>query len=141
MLGIIFMYSAVGAVAGVLAGLFGIGGGIVIVPMLVYCLTLQGVSPEVMMQIALGTSMASIMFTAVSSFMAHHRRGAVVWDIVRRITPGILIGTFLASLVASHMPKAFLQGFFVLFLYYVAAQMILGKKPKPTRELPGRAGM
>jgi uncharacterized membrane protein YfcA len=141
MLTLISIYLAVGAVAGVLAGLLGIGGGLVIVPMLVFCLTWQGVSQESIMHIALGTSMASIMFTAVSSFMAHHRRGAVRWVVVRRIVPGILVGTFLGTIVASRLSTGFLKGFFGIFLYYVAIQMLVDKKPKASRDLPGNAGM
>ncbi|MEW5773271.1 MAG: sulfite exporter TauE/SafE family protein [Thermodesulfobacteriota bacterium] len=141
MLSILLAYAAVGGVAGILAGLFGIGGGLVIVPMLVFAFTRQGVPQDIMMQAALATSMASIMFTAVSSFLAHHRRGAVRWDIVRRIAAGILLGAFLGSAVASRLPTAFLKGFFVLFLYYVAYSLLLGRKPKPSRQLPGNAGM
>jgi uncharacterized membrane protein YfcA len=138
---VIVMYSAVGAVAGVLAGLLGIGGGLVIVPMLIYCLTRQGVPDGLIMHMALGTSMASIMFTAVSSFYSHHKRGAVLWVIVRRIVLGILVGTFLGSCFASSMSTNFLKVFFVIFLYYVAVQMLIDRKPAPSRQLPGRAGM
>jgi uncharacterized protein len=138
---LIIMYILVGAVAGVLAGLLGIGGGLVIVPMLVYCFTIQSIPYEHMMQIALGTSLASILFTSVSSFLAHHRRGAVDWLVVRRIVLGILIGTFLGSTLAAWLSTTFLKVFFVIFLYYVAVQMILNKKPKAARELPGGPGM
>jgi uncharacterized protein len=138
---IILTYLGLGSVAGVLAGLLGIGGGLVIVPMLVFALTWQGVGQEHLMHLALGTSMASIIFTAISSFMAHHKRGAVHWDVVRRIVPGILVGTFFGSFVASRMPTNVLKGFFVAFLYYVALQMLSNKKPKPSRGLPGNCGM
>lgn len=141
MLGIFFMYALVGAVAGVLAGLFGIGGGLVIVPMLVFCFGLQGVPPEVIMHVALGTSMASIIFTAVSSFMAHNRRGAVAWHVVKRIVLGILVGTYLGSIIAANLSTTALKIFFVVFLYYVATQMLLNKQPKAGRELPGTLGM
>jgi uncharacterized protein len=138
---IIVMYTLVGTVAGILAGLLGIGGGLVIVPMLVYCFTLQSIPYEHLMQIALGTSMASIIFTSVSSFLAHHRRGAVEWPVVRRIALGILVGTYLGAALASNLSTGALKLFFVLFLYYVATQMILNKKPKATRQLPGNIGM
>lgn len=141
MLSILLAYAAVGVAAGVLAGLFGIGGGLVIVPMLIFTFTRQGISPDIMMHLALGTSMASIMFTAVSSFLAHHRRGAVRWDIVRRITAGILLGTLAGSTVAALLPTAVLKGFFALFLYYVCYTLLLGRKPKPSRQLPGAPGM
>ena len=138
---IMVMYAVVGLIAGVLAGLLGVGGGIVIVPMLVFCFVRQGVQPEVMMHLALGTSLASIMFTSISSCLAHHRRGAVLWPIVRRITPGILLGTFLGTFVASRLSTGFLRVFFCVFLYVIATQMLLNKKPKPSRELPGTGGM
>ncbi len=141
MLAILLPYLGVGAVAGVLAGLMGIGGGLVIVPMLVFCLAREHISNEFIMHLALGTSMASIIFTSVSSSMAHHRRGAVHWQTVRRITPGILVGTFLGSCVAARMSNGLLKGFFVIFLYYVAAQMLIDRKPKPSRELPGQFAM
>jgi uncharacterized membrane protein YfcA len=138
---ILVMYALVGAVAGVLAGLLGIGGGLVIVPMLVFCFNRQGISNDVIMHLALGTSMASIMFTAVSSSWSHHKRGAVRWIVVRRIVIGIFVGTFIGACIAAQLSTAFLKGFFVVFLYYVAFQMLTGKKPKPGRQLPGMPGM
>ncbi|MGC8602746.1 MAG: sulfite exporter TauE/SafE family protein [Desulfomonilaceae bacterium] len=134
-------YIAVGIIAGILGGLLGVGGGLIIVPMLVYCFAGQGIPNEHIMKLALGTSMASIMLTSVSSFMAHNRVGAVRWDIFRSIVLGILLGTFLGSCVASKMPTAFLSGFFVVFLYYVAIQMVVDKKPVASRDLPGKLGM
>ena len=141
MISIIAMYSAAGAVAGVLAGLLGIGGGMIIVPMLLFGLHQQGISNEIIMHLALGTSLASIMFTSVSSFWAHHRRGAVKWVVVQRIVIGIFVGTFLGSCVASRLSTHVLKVFFVIFLYYVAVQMLTGKKPKAGRDLPGKLGM
>jgi uncharacterized protein len=138
---IIGLYPAVGAISGILAGLLGIGGGLVIVPMLVFCFTRQNIPHEHLMHMALGTSMASIVFTSVSSFLSHHRRGAVHWAIVRRITPGILVGTFLGAWIASRMPTNSLKVFFGVFLYYVAVQLLLDKKPKASREIPGNTGM
>jgi uncharacterized protein len=141
MITLIGMYILVGAIAGILAGLLGIGGGLVIVPMLVYCFTLQSIPYEHLMQIALGTSMASIIFTSVSSFLAHHRRGAVEWSVVRRIALGILVGTYFGTWIAAGLSTEFLKVFFVVFIYYVAVQMLLNKKPKASRQLPGHAGM
>lgn len=141
MITILGLYILVGAIAGVLAGLLGIGGGLVIVPMLVFCMELQHLPQELVMHLALGTSMASIMFTSVSSFMAHHRRGAVEWSVVKRIVVGILVGTFLGSCVAAVLSTGVLKVFFVIFLYFVCYQMLSGKKPKPSRTLPGLWGM
>ncbi len=141
MITILLMYFGVGAVAGGLAGLLGVGGGVVIVPMLMYCFTLQHVSYDQIMHLALGTSLASIMFTSIASFMAHHRRGAVHWDIVRRIAVGILLGTFLGSCLAAKLSTVFLSIFFVAFLFYVALEMIMDRKPNESRHLPGTLGM
>ncbi len=141
MLTILIIYCTVGAVAGILAGLLGIGGGLVIVPMLIYVFHLNALPDELTMHLALATSMASIMFTSVSSFMAHHRRGAVRWDVVKKIVIGIVTGTFGGSFFASSLSSNFLKIFFVVFLYFVATQLLLNKKPKGGRDLPGMAGM
>ena len=138
---ILLMYILVGAVAGVLAGLLGIGGGLVIVPMLVFCFVRQGIPDAMIMHLALGTSLASIMFTAVSSFRAHHKRGAVHWHVVRKILIGIFTGTFIGSWVAAQLSTRFLKGFFIIFLYYVAVQLLTNKKPKPSRQIPGHGAM
>ncbi|MBQ4568350.1 MAG: sulfite exporter TauE/SafE family protein [Desulfovibrio sp.] len=136
----IVVYLCCGAVAGILAGLLGVGGGLVIVPMLVTIFPLQGVSPQYIQQLALGTSLASIVITSISSSRAHNKRGAVHWDIVRNITPGILAGTFLGGLVASYMPTLFLKIFFICFLLVVAAQMLSNYRPPASREMPGALG-
>jgi len=141
MLSVLLFYCAAGAIAGFMAGLLGIGGGLVIVPIMVYCLTWQGASHALVMHLALGTSMACIMFTAASGTLAHHRLGAVNWHIVRRIAGGVFLGTLLASCLASRMPTSLLKGVFGVFLYCVAVKMILDPKPSPTRRLPGQAGM
>jgi uncharacterized membrane protein YfcA len=138
---ILIMYVLVGVVAGILAGLLGIGGGLVIVPMLVFCFVRQGIPDAIIMHLALGTSLASIMFTAVSSFRAHHKRGAVHWEVVRKIVIGIFTGTFVGTCIAAQLSTRYLKGFFVVFLYYVAIQMLTNKKPKPSRQIPGRTAM
>ena len=109
LLEIALMYLAVGLIAGVLAGLLGVGGGLVIVPMLVYCFAWQHIQPDLIMHLALGTSLASIIFTSISSFMSHHRRGAVDWNIVKRIGPSAGIATFLGTIVARHLSGGFLK--------------------------------
>lgn len=134
-------YIVVGSIAGILAGLLGVGGGLIIVPMLDICFTAQGVPNDIIMHLALGTSLASIVFTSISSFWNHHRRGSVRWDIVGRVTPGILTGTFGGTCVASLLSTEFLKIFFVIFLFYVAFQLFTDKKPNPSREFPGSVGM
>lgn len=135
------MYIALGAFAGLLAGLLGVGGGVVIVPVLTFIFTAQHLPEGHILHLALGTSLASIMFTSISSLRAHNGRGAVDWFVVRRITFGIMVGTFGGSWVAAQLSTRFLKGFFVVFLFYVATQMLLNIKPKPHRQLPGRAAL
>lgn len=135
------MYLGAGTLAGLLAGLLGIGGGLVIVPVLVFCFTLQQIDSVHIMHLALGTSLASIIFTSISSFWAHHRRRAVHWDIVKQITPGIVIGTFFGAYLASLLSTGLLKGLFAIFIYYMALQFLLDKKSVALRPLPGKAGM
>lgn len=134
-------YLALGAVAGLFAGLFGVGGGIVIVPTLTLLFTAQHLPAAIILHLSLGTSLATIMFTSISSLHAHHGKGAVNWQVFRRITPGILAGTLFGSWVAAQLSSQFLRIFFVTFLYYVATQMLLNRRPKPSRQLPGTGGL
>lgn len=135
------LYLTTGAFAGVLAGLLGVGGGLVVVPLLTFVFSSQHLPPSYILHLALGTSLASIVFTSVSSLRAHHSRGAVNWQVVRTISIGILTGTLLGSWVAAQLSTRFLNVFFVLFLYYVAVQMLLNIRPKPSRTLPGGGSM
>jgi uncharacterized membrane protein YfcA len=136
-----FGYVALGALAGFFAGLLGVGGGGIMVPILAMMFAAQGFPAGHLMHVALGTSMATIVFTSISSMRAHHRHGAVIWPIVRAIAPGIVVGTVLGAQVAGRVPTRPLAIFFAAFITYVALQMILNVKPKPSRELPGAAGM
>lgn len=129
-----------GLAAGFVAGLLGVGGGLIIVPVLAWLLEAQGLAQNAM-HYALGTSLASILFTSVSSLRAHHARGAVDWNTLRRITPGILAGTFVGAMLASQLSALPLKLFFVAFLFYAAAQMWWNFKPASHRQLPGFAGM
>ncbi|ARU32501.1 hypothetical protein CAP31_12920 [Sulfuriferula sp. AH1] len=134
-------YLTLGLLSGFVAGLLGVGGGLILVPILVWLFTTQGFSPAHNMLLALGTSLAVISFTAISSVRAHHAHGAVNWVMVRRVAPGILGGTFLGAWLASRLPGQFLHYFFVAFLFYAATQMLLNFKPAPHRELPGSIGL
>jgi uncharacterized membrane protein YfcA len=140
MLLLLLIFLCLGAVAGILAGLLGVGGGLVIVPMITYAFAAKGIVGEHTHHLALGTSLATIVFTSVSSFMSHHRNGAVIWRIFAQIAPAIIVGTFLGSKVAAHIPTLWLKSFFVVFLLYVATQMLLNIKPKASREVPGFFG-
>ena len=134
-------YLALGAFAGFFAGLLGVGGGAIAVPILTTIFLAQGFPKSEVVHLALGTSMAAIIFTSISSLRAHHSHGAVLWPVVRQITPGILAGTVGATFVASLLPTQPLTIFFACFIAYVAVQMLLNIKPKPHRELPGAVGM
>ena len=135
------LYALTGAVVGILAGLLGIGGGVVIVPLLTFTFVAQQFPETYIVHLALGTSLATIIFTSISSFRAHHARRAVNWPAVKALAPGILIGTFLGTWVAAQLTSQFLSLFFACFLYYVAVQMFLNFVPQPSRTLPGRVGM
>ncbi|MFH1059325.1 MAG: sulfite exporter TauE/SafE family protein [Pseudomonadota bacterium] len=134
------LYGITGLLTGVLAGLMGVGGGLVIVPALSLIFDAQGFPHHHLAHAALGTSLATIVFTSVSSFRAHHKRGAVNWRIVGHITLGILVGTFFGTWVAAQLSTNFLKIFFAIFLYFVAVQMFLDIKPKGSRDLPGFLG-
>ncbi|MEW6294207.1 MAG: sulfite exporter TauE/SafE family protein [Pseudomonadota bacterium] len=134
-------YAVLGAVAGFFAGLLGVGGGAIMVPVLALMFAAQGFPEAHLMHLALGTSMAAIIFTSISSLRAHHGHGAVRWPIVRIIAPGILVGTFAGAQLASIVPTRPLAIFFTLFMSYVAFQMLANIKPKPSRQLPGTFGM
>ena len=126
---------------GFLAGLLGIGGGMVLVPFLTHILGKQGVAPGLAVKMAIATSMATIVFTSLSSVRAHHQRGAVRWDIVQRLAPGIVLGSLAASLgVFALLKGGFLAAFFALFVGFSAWQMLRNKKPAPSRQMPGTAG-
>jgi uncharacterized membrane protein YfcA len=134
-------YLGLGLVTGVIAGLLGVGGGLVMVPALVWAFAQQGFPGGYNIHLSLGTSLAVIIPTSLSSLRAHHAHGAVDWGLVRRITPGILLGTLVGGGVAAWLPDRGLKVFFIVFLFYAATQMLLGFKPKPNRGLPATGGM
>lgn len=135
------IYLILGAAAGVLAGLFGVGGGMIIVPVLVYSFQVQGFAPEVLTHMAVGTSLATIAFTSINSIRAHHKRGAVRWEIVRWLTLGILGGSVLGGLTASLLQGEWLQKVIGVFAISMAAQMAFNLQPKASGGVPGKAGL
>lgn len=134
-------YLALGLFAGFVAGLLGVGGGLIIVPVLTFIFAAQHFPDQYVIHLALGTSLASIIFTSISSLRAHHAHGAVNWKIWREVTPGIVSGTLLGSVLAAYLSAYFLKAFFAGFVFYAGTQMLLDIKPKPSRELPGLPGM
>lgn len=135
------VYLAIGAAVGILAGLLGIGGGMVIVPVLVFVFTANSFPAEHLMHLALATAMATIPFTSASSVRAHHVRGGVDWRVVVGMLPGLAAGAMLGALVAGEVPSRPLAIFFAAFITYAALNMFRKVEPKPTRQLPGRVGL
>jgi len=134
-------YLIFGAIVGVLAGLLGVGGGVILVPILDITLAMEKIDMSVAHHMALATSMGSIIFTSISSARSHNKRGVIRWDIVKTMTPGLLAGTFLGSFVVAGIPVKPLKIIFAAFLFYAATQMILDFKPKASRHLPGTLGL
>lgn len=134
-------YLALGTFVGFFAGLFGVGGGLVLVPVLLFLFDAQHFPAEHVMHVALGTSMATILFTSLASLRKHHQHSAVNWRVVYSITPGILLGTGLGALLAASIPTRGLGIFFSLFVYFAATQILLDRRPPSSRQLPGMAGM
>ena len=134
-------YLAIGSAVGFFAGLLGIGGGAVMVPMLVWVFTAQGLPEQHIMHLALGTSMSTIMFTSISSMRAHHAHDAVDWRIARAMAPGILTGSFLAALAAGLIATRPLAVMFTALVFYAATQILFDLRPRRTRELPGPGGI
>jgi uncharacterized membrane protein YfcA len=131
-----------GLCTGFLAGLLGIGGGMIMVPFLTIILSGRGIAPDLAVKMAIATSMATIIFTSISSVRAHHKRGAVRWDLVKGLAPGIVLGGMVASMgVFALLKGAWLALFFAAFVSFSATQMFLDKKPAPSRQVPGTAGL
>ena len=132
---------ALGAEVGCLAGLLGIGGGMMMVPVMTLLLSQRGVEPGHAVKMAIATSMATILFTSLSSVREHHRLGAVRWELAATLAPGIVLGGLAAGAGAFALLKG--QGlalFFAVFIGWTALRMLRDRPPRPGRQLPGRAG-
>jgi uncharacterized membrane protein YfcA len=134
-------YLALGAFVGFLSGLLGIGGGSAMVPVLALVFAAKGFAPELVVHLALGTGVATILFTSVSSVRSHHRRGAVEWKVVLKMLPGVAGGTFGGALLAGALEARLLTLAFTLLIYALATQMLLGPSAAGTGRLPGAAAM
>ena len=135
------MFLATGAAAGLLAGLFGVGGGLIMVPALAFLLPRQGVGDSVVMQMAIGTSLAVISVTSVASMLAHHRRGGVLWPVFWRLAPGLALGALTGAFAAHSLPGTTLKHIVGFGALLVALQMFIDAKPKTAGQLPGAAGL
>lgn len=138
---ILLGYLSLGLLAGLLAGLLGVGGGLVIVPALLFLFRYQGFPEALCMHLAVGSSLASVVFTSVSSGLAHHRRGAVCIRTVMLLTPGILVGAVLGAWLADRVTARLLQWIFGGFEILVAAQLAWGYRPAAHRELPAQPAL
>lgn len=135
------LYLILGAFAGLLAGLLGVGGGLIIVPVLVALFLQHGVHNDIIMHLALGTSLASIVFTSLSSIHAHQRHGAILWPPFRQLTPGIMLGAAIGGWLVSQMSTSWLKPLFAIFELSVGLHMLSSIKPQAHRALPGPTKM
>jgi uncharacterized membrane protein YfcA len=132
---------AMGCFGGFAAGLLGIGGGMVLVPFITMIFGAKHFAPQLIVHMAIATSLATIMFTSLSSVRAHHLHGAVLWPVVRMLSPGILIGSWIGPWIGKQMNTQVLALVFGLFVAFSATQMLVNKKPAAARDLPGTPGM
>jgi uncharacterized membrane protein YfcA len=134
-------YPLLGAVTGLCAGLLGVGGGLVMVPVLSFIFRAEGFPQQYVMHLALGTSIATILFTSISNMLSHHGFGAVRWPIVRALAPGLVFGTLVGAVVVRFLDTRPLSIIFTIFVYYTAARMLSAAPTLSTRGMPGRSGM
>ncbi|MCK4869770.1 MAG: sulfite exporter TauE/SafE family protein [Gammaproteobacteria bacterium] len=134
------LYLIIGAVAGTLSGLLGIGGGLIVIPALAWVYTRSGIAPHLIMHMAAGTSITAMIFTASSSLIGHLKRKAKVWPVYKKLALGVIIGTVLGAIFGHFLPDNILRILFGLFIFFVSFRMLLATKPKPTRTLPGKFG-
>ena len=123
------LYLGLGAVAGLLAGMFGVGGGLIIVPALLSVFAYSGFNPAILMQMAIATSLSTIIFTSLASSYAHYRHGAIIWRDISRLTPGIILGAAIGAFIADELASDWLQNVFAIFLTLVAIQILLSATP------------
>lgn len=137
----LIIFLAIGALAGFAAGLFGVGGGTIIVPLLFIVFTQMDYSPDVIMHLALGTSLATIVVTSISSLMAHHKNGAVIWPVFKNLALPMAIGCFFGAGLAGWLSGIHLQLIVGVFLIWVAYTMFVGAKKvqDSTKILPSSA--
>ena len=135
------LYLATGLFTGLLSGLLGVGGGLIMVPVLSFIFAYLGFTAAFIMQMALGTSLAVIMVTSIASSRAHHSHQNVDWPIVKNIAFGIMLGAFFGSLVAAKFDASLLKGFFIIYVFLVALQILSDYTPNPARILPARAAL
>ena len=132
------VYLLLGAVAGTMAGLFGVGGGLIIVPVLALAFEWQGIAHEVLMHLAIGTSLATIVITGASSAYGHFRKGSVDKPWFMALLPGLMLGAIAGVFVAGNLSSTLLGTLFGVFVLLVALKMVMGLSPKPGSQAPGK---
>lgn len=139
---VLIAFFITGAAAGLLGGLLGLGGGAVVVPALIFLFGLLGIASDWTAHQAVATSLVTVIGTGLTATLAHQRRGAVRWGLVRALVPGILAGAGLGAALAGLLPELVLRRLFGLFLLYTGARMLLRASAAPPRRaaLPGRWG-
>ena len=135
------VFVAIGCGVGFLAGLLGIGGAITMIPVLTVIFGHEHFPSNHVVHMAIATSLATVVFTSLSSARAHARRGAVLWHVVLGLTPGILLGSLVGPQIVAGMSSALVAAMFALFTGTSALQMLINRKPRATRKLPRRAGL
>jgi uncharacterized membrane protein YfcA len=133
------IYVGAGIFAGLVSGLMGVGGGIVVVPALIFLFQKNtAISQELIMPLAIGTSLAAMVFTAQSTIRVHYKKGNIFWDLYKRLAPGIALGTVCGALLTDKLPTAFLKILFALFLVFIALKMIfdMHQSRVPVRNFP-----
>jgi len=136
-----FEYAVIGLVAGYLAGFLGIGGGFVVVPALTWLLLKDSSTAPWAIHMAIATSLATMLITSMSSLLAHHRKGAIRWPLVRSMAAGLMLGAVLGAVIADLLPAENLTAIFGLFAILVGLQLILARQPIAEKPLPGLPGL
>ncbi|MCP4044412.1 MAG: sulfite exporter TauE/SafE family protein [Gammaproteobacteria bacterium] len=131
-------YALTGLLAGFLAGYLGIGGGLVLVPALSFLFSQNPAIADIAVQMAVATSLATMLFTSMSSLLSHHKRGAILWSLVRQMIPGLLVGALLGSFIADRIGNVALGNVFGVFAFIVGLQMLFGSRHQRDSTLPGR---
>jgi uncharacterized membrane protein YfcA len=138
----ILMLMLCGSISGFLAGLLGIGGGMILVPFMILVFNHLEFSQEVIVHMAIATGMCTILFTTSSAIWAHHKHGSIDWKLVAALSPGMIFGGLIGgSELFEALKTSWLSLFFAVFIVYTSIQMLLNKKPKAGRDLPGALGL
>lgn len=137
----LLVFVVLGSGIGFLAGLLGIGGGLIMVPILTFLFARQGFPADHLVHGAVATATATMMFTSVSSVREHHRHGGVLWGVVAAMAPGVVLASIVGPQLTRGLSTAGFAGFFGAFVAVAATQILLDRKPAPSRQLPGKAGL